>query len=99
MVDKAMNISHLLTQESKESFSASRSNGGGFPYGLNALGWVGAATAFAAPTAGFADPAFVIPVILWFASTCLARMSPSGFGLTELAMVLFVCCPPCARLE
>ncbi len=65
MVDKAMNISHLLTQVSKESFSASRSIGSRFPYGFNALGWVCTATTFAATNGAIAAPAAVTPVILW----------------------------------
>lgn len=66
IVERAMKISHLLTHVSKESFSASRSNGGGLPYGLNARGvdCCAAATAAAAAAAMAASSggAGVIPL-------------------------------------
>lgn len=86
MVDKARNISHLLTQVSKESFSASRSNGGGLPYGLNALGWAGAAITFAAPTAAFAAAAAAAarPVIVWLVAVGPAKMTHSVWGKAKM---------------
>jgi hypothetical protein len=60
IVDNAMKICHLLTQVSKESFSASRSNGGGLPYGLNARGVGCCAAAAAVAAASSAGGAGVI---------------------------------------
>ena len=43
MVERAKNMFHLSNQTVNESRSASRSNGGGDPYGLNSFGGVAAA--------------------------------------------------------
>ena len=52
MVERAKNMFHLSNQTGNESRSASRSNGGGDPYGLNAFG--GVATAYGAAAAAWA---------------------------------------------
>ena len=51
IVDRARNIFHLSSHTANESRSASRSKGGGEPYGLNALGGMAAAAAGAAANA------------------------------------------------
>ena len=52
MVERAKNMFHLSNQTGNESRSASRSNGGGDPYGLNAFG--GVATACGTATTAWA---------------------------------------------
>ena len=54
MVDRARNIFHLSSHTANESRSASRSKGGGEPYGLNALGGMAAAAPGAAANAAAA---------------------------------------------
>lgn len=61
MVDTPRNIFHLSSHTANESRSASRSKGGGEPYGLNALAGLAAAAAGAAMVG---NHVFLWPVLL-----------------------------------
>ncbi|KAK4006952.1 hypothetical protein OUZ56_012106 [Daphnia magna] len=70
MVERAIKIFHLSSHIGKVSRSASRSNGGGDPYGLP----TGAAAATAAAAAAAAANAVAILLLSKLDGACLARV-------------------------